>query len=170
MGIDINKAKVVFFPDESGTEHFHDFYVTLAEMATQSHDEKVKYFFLRAVLKRLGTIDKIDLPTDQNALEFEFEIDVDGVSYSRPLKIVKKIGKSVVYEIRIDISDFNWYFRATFFPKYHQGELYYCVVHPFVKVPGYDDPTNTYRDLTHKVYKDCQFNPDKYFESPSEED
>ncbi|MGW6255150.1 MULTISPECIES: hypothetical protein [Bacillati] len=164
MGIDIDKARIVFLPDESGVEHFVDFYTDLSKQAAEYLEDMVKLEFLRSVLKRLRTLDKKDLPKDSSTeLTFNFEVEVDGESYSRPLEIVKKLGKSVVYELRIDISDFNWYFRATFFPKYQGGELYYCFVYPFVKIPGHEDPTDPFRDLTHSVYTDVISNPDKYF-------
>lgn len=165
MGIDIDKAQVVLLPDKSGVEHFRDYYTNLAELASQSHDENVKLHFIRAVLKRLGTLDRSELPSDNTTpLSFDFEIDVEGKTYTEHLEIVKKLGKSVIYELRVDIPNFNWWFRATFFPKYHQSELYYCIVYPFEKVPGYADPTNHYRDLTHDVYVDTRSNPDKYFD------
>jgi hypothetical protein len=165
MGIDIDKARVVLLPDEAGIEHFKDFYSNLAELANESHTDKVKLHFIRVVLKRLRTLDRSDLPKDHtSSLTFDFELEVDGISYTRPLEIIKKLGGNVVYELRIDISDFDWYFRATFFPKYHEGELLYCVVHPFEKVRWLPDPTNGFRDLTHKVYKDNQQNPHKYFD------
>ncbi|MGX2962118.1 hypothetical protein JNUCC23_23245 (plasmid) [Peribacillus sp. JNUCC 23] len=164
MGIDIDKGKVVLLPDEFGVEHFGDFYTNLAELANESHIENVQLHFIRAVLKRLRTLDRNDLPQDHTtSLSFDFKLDVDGISYTRPLEIVKKLGKSVVYELRIDIDEFNWYFRATFFPKYHDSQLYHCVVYPFVKIPGESDPTDQFRDLTHDVYKDTQINPEKYF-------
>lgn len=165
MGIDINKATVILLPDESGNEHFKDFYTRLAELGNHSHNEKVKLSFIRAVLSRLGTLDKSELPQNSDTqLSFDFEIEVDGKTYTEHLEIVKKLSKSVIYELRIDIPDFNWWFRATFFPKYHQSELYYCMVYPFEKVPGYEDPTNRYRDLTHEVFVDTRDNPEKYFE------
>jgi hypothetical protein len=165
MGIDIDKARVVLLPDQAGIEHFHDFYSNLAELANESHTDKVKLHFIRAVLKRLRTLDRSVLPKDHTtSITADFELEVDGMSYTRPIEIVKKLGKSVIYELRIDIDEFNWYFRATFFPKYHEGDLLYCVVYPFVKIPGFADPTNGFRDLTHEVFKDSQQNPHKYFD------
>jgi len=163
MGIDINKAKVVFFPAKDGTKQFEDFYTGLAITSLEDTENNVKYQFIKTVLKRLRTIDKENLPKDTSALEFNFEIDIAGVSYNRPLKIVKKLGKGLVYELRIDLQEFNWYFRATFFPMYNESTLYYCVVYPFTKVPGYEDPTDSFRDLTHEVYNACLAKPDEYF-------
>lgn len=157
------KARVVLIPDEYGVKHFQKYYEELSISASEIHKENVKLSFIRTLLKRLSTLDKKDLPVDKDKISFDFDIDVDGISYTRPLDIVKKLGKSVVYELRIDISDFNWYFRATFFPKHHDNKLYYCVVYPFVKLPGEEDPTDYFRDLTHDVYKDSQLFPDKYF-------
>ena len=159
----IDKARVVLLPDEHGVKHFQKYYTELSISASELHEDKVKLVFIRKLLKRLRLLDKRDLPTGIDSISFDFEIDVDGISYTRPLDIVKKLGKSVVYELRIDISDFNWYFRATFFPKYHQDELYYCVVYPFVKVPGEENPTDEFRDLTHNVFEDTRLYPDKYF-------
>lgn len=165
MGIDIEKAKVVSLPGKDGVEHFADYYTTLAELATQSHNDNVKFQFIRKALKRLRTVEKSELPKrkDEETFNFEFDIDVDGKSYSRELEIIKQLAKDPVYELKIDIDEFNWYFRATFFPQYPNGQLHYCFVHPFVKVPGYDDPTNGYRDLTYDVYIDTRINPDRYF-------
>lgn len=159
----IDKARVVLLPDECGVEHFRKYYTDLSIKANVIHQDKVKLTFIRELLKRLRLLDKGDLPTGTDSISFDFEIDVDGISYTRPLDIVKKLGKSVVYELRIDISNFDWYFRATFFPRYHQDELYYCVVYPFEKVPGEKDPTDEFRDLTHNIFKDTQFCPDRYF-------
>lgn len=167
MGININestviKATVVFLPDESGEDHFQKFYVDLAKSASVSQNEKVKFYFLREVLGSLKKIGKEDLPKEaDDSLEFDFNIDIGNQTLTRTLKIVKKLGKSVIYEIRVDIG--NWYFRATFFPYYYGKELYHCVVYPFVKVPGQPDPTNIYRDMTHNVYMDVKSDEDKYF-------
>lgn len=167
MGININestvvKATVVFLPDESGIEHFKDYYVGLAKSASANQNNKEKFYFLREVLEGLKKIGKDELPKETNgSLEFDFEINIDGKWVTRTLEIVKKLDKSIIYEIRVDIG--TWYFRATFFPYYYGSELYHCVVYPFVKVPGYADPTNGFRDKTHDVYMDVRSNEGKYF-------
>jgi hypothetical protein len=165
MGIDnIYIAKVVNLPDKDGVEHFTDYYTNLAESAIQTHQDKVKFHFIKKALKRLELVEKADLPDPRNGekFTFEFDIDVDGKSYSRELEIVKKLGKAPVYELKVDIDEFNWYFRGTFFPQYFNRQLHYCFVHAFEKVPGYPDPTDGFRDSTHEVYMDTRINPDKY--------
>lgn len=170
MGIDINKATVIPISDESGINHFEIFYEELSELAKDNHEDKVKLHFLGEVLNRLETLTKNDLPTNRSKkIEFDFELTVDGKLYTRRLEIVKKLGKSVIYEVRIDLKDMDWYFRATFFPKYYKGDLYYCLVRPFVKILNKPetDKTDEYKELTHDVYKDSQQDAAKYFEISS---
>lgn len=164
MSIDIEKAKVIGLPDKTGIYNFDDYYSNLAEMAIQSHDDKVKFQFIFKALKRLRTVDKSALPKSESTpFTFQFDIDVDGVTYSKSLEIVKKLNKSVVYELRINLREFNWRFRATFFPQFYDKQLYYCFVYPFEKIPTEPDPTDYYRDLTHEVYMDTRTNSEKYF-------
>lgn len=164
MGIDITRAIVKSLPDELGNDQMNDFITALANAATKSHEEKVKYSFLMKALQRLSIVDKSDLPNAEQDFFATLEIDVDDKTYSKSFELIKDLRKQPIYELRINIKEFNWRFRATFFPKFHKNQLYYCFVFPFLKHPGDIDPTDDYRDSTYEIFKKVRISPEQYLE------
>lgn len=161
---DNNYAIIKSLPDESGKEQMTDFISSLAQRATQSHEEKVKYQFLMTSLTRLSVIEKSQLPGSNNRFFTTLEIDVDGQNYSKRFELIKDLRKQPIYELRINIREYNWRFRAIFFPKYHGGTLYYCFTFPFLKYPEKLDPTNEMRDRTLRIYQQIKIKPENYFD------
>lgn len=163
MGININRAIVKALPDESGVEYMTEFMKILASSKKNSHQGRVKFEYLIKALSRLSLIQKKDLPNSMKPFYTTLEIDIDGITYSKSFELIKDLRKMPIYELRINIKEYNWRFRATFFPKYHEGQLYYCFVYPFTKHPDEDDPTDKLRDATYQIFLDTRVNPDKYF-------
>lgn len=158
----INKAKVISLPDTLGSIRMADYFATLAAAALTNHEDKVKYQFLDLGLRRMALVDMASLPNERHRFFARFQIEVDENSYNKRFELIKHLRKRPIYELRFNIREFNWRFRATFFPVERNGQLYYCFVHPFEKVPHLLDPTDSFRDDTHKIYLDTIQNPQKY--------
>jgi hypothetical protein len=163
--MDITKAKVTALPDLSGEYRIHDYMSQeLGEFAKAgSHEHTVKLSYLIKGMNFLSFVDRRNLPEREDLFETELEIDIEGKTYSRKFELVKPLRKVPIYELRIDLPEFAWFFRATFFPIYYEQELHYCFVYPFEKYPGHPDPTNDYRDLTYKVLEEVRKNPIPFF-------
>jgi hypothetical protein len=143
------EAKVVTLPNEQGRELITPF---LSRIGT-SHHEKIKAAFAIAAIRYMSLVNASSLPTSEDPpLSAELEIEVDGILYTREFKLVKPLQVDPVYELRVNLPQQNWRLRITFFPFEYKGVLFYCFVHPFLKVPGDEDRTNFYRDRTAGTY------------------
>lgn len=161
--MEIARAEIISLPDEHGVDPMLDFYRSLEE--TGDHPSRVKYQFIRRAWELLAFVKREQLPTARNpVLSDEFVIVVDGISYRNRLKYVGYLHKEPIYELRISLAAFDWYFRATFFPKYNdEGKLFYCFVFPFEKDPTSSvDPTDHFKELTYRVFADLRQHPEKY--------
>lgn len=158
-----NIAKVISLPDETGSEPMYDYLSTLSKSAISSLEDKIKREFISQSLGVLELVDKSRLPSNGDFLSAVLTIDIDGKPYSKSLKLVKSLKRQPIYELRISLEELNWHFRATFFPKYHAEQLFYCFIDPFVKVETEEDPTNYYRDKAYRIFEDVKSDPDKYF-------
>lgn len=158
MGKDITreflKPKIISIPNEENKDVFANFYSDLALKG--DHESFVKFNFIKRAFELLEEVPPDKLPED-SVIFGDFEIIVGNKSYVNRLGFVKDLRILPVYEMRISLKAFNWYFRATFFPKEHKGQMYYCFVYPFEKDP-YErfDPTDHYRDKTFSVYQDIE--------------
>lgn len=162
MGILI--AKVISLPGHTGQDFMSDYMHDLAQAANLSHRENIKLNFITAALSLMEVIPQADLPS-RNGEPFKqvLTIEVDeNTSYSQEFELLKPLARQPIYELRVDLRQYNWYFRATFFPKYIEGQLYYCFVYPFEKIPGQPDPTNYMRDQTYNVFDKVKFHQSDY--------
>lgn len=159
--MEIAIANIISLPDEYGVEHLTDFLLYLEE--TDDHPSRVKYQFIMQAWELLAYVKKEQLPTAGNPLYESFNISVDGIVYEHRLAYVGYLHKQPIYELRISLEPFNWYFRATFFPAYHEGKLFYCFVFPFEKDPRSPvDPTDEFKELTYQVLINLRSNRQKY--------
>jgi hypothetical protein len=141
-------------PDEFGDILMDKYFEDLGNEGT--HESRVKIQWLVELMDDLAEIPKSALPEmgDKDGLSFDVEFVVDGINYERKVRAVKALGKSPIYELRANIPQLNWRFRATFFPKYKGSQLYYCFVFPFEKVDGEEDHlTDEYKERTYEIYK-----------------
>lgn len=158
MGKDIKKEffrpKIISIPNENDEDVFATFFSELA--IKENHESSVKFNFIKRALELLEEIPPDCLPED-NVIFGDFEIIVENKTYVNRLGFLKDLRIPPIYEMRISLRAFNWYFRATFFPKEHEGQMYYCFVYPFEKEPqeGFD-PTDYYRDKTFSIYQDIE--------------
>lgn len=156
MGITI--AEVISLPDETGEDLMVNYMNDLGEEALNSTQENIKLNFLQVALELMETVPFNRLPDRSGERLMEtLIIEINGKTYTRELELVKALGTQPIYELRVDLDRPHWCFRATFFPKYHDNQLYYCFVHPFEKVAGLGDPTNHWRDQTYKVFHNVKF-------------
>jgi len=161
--MDITKAKVVALPGMDGEFHVHNFITDIGDAAKHGSEEHT--LKLAWVLKSMNFLSKVDrnqLP-GEDIFETILDINIDGEIHTRKFELVKALRKVPIYELRIDLPEYVWFFRATFFPYYLDRQLHYCFVYPFEKIPGQPDPTNNYRDLTYQVLEDVRENPAPYF-------
>lgn len=159
--MEIAIANIISLPDEYGVDHLTDFLLILEE--TADHPSKVKYQFIMQAWNLLAYVKKDQLPTAGKPLYESFNISVDGKDYEHRLAYVGYLHKQPIYELRISLEPFNWFFRATFFPAYHEGRLFYCFVFPFEKNPFSPiDPTDHYKEMTYQVLVDLRSNRQKY--------
>lgn len=154
-------------PNEYGKDVFEDYLIRLGAAAKQRHDCKVKFAYLMKALTLMQHVDVSGLPTSTNRFFATLEIEVEGERYQERFELIKPLAAEDIYELRINIREFRWRFRATFFPKQHNGKQFYCFVHPFEKTIGKPDLTNHFRDKTASIRMDLNENPgefDEYFE------
>lgn len=163
MGITI--AEIISLPDEFGKDLIEDLFEHLGNQGT--HQAKVQLGFLVEMMDDLAErIDKKDLPEmdDEQGLSFDLETEVDGITYNRKFWAVKALQKAPIYELRLNIREHNYRLRITFFPKYHNDQLYYCFVFPFLKVDDgkKDTQTDHYKKRTYAIYQDLMQNFENY--------
>ncbi|MED3918619.1 hypothetical protein P4644_02955 [Priestia aryabhattai] len=160
MAIDI--AKIITLPDETGVNSVDNFIQDIQQEALSSHEGRVKFQFLRQSLRALSGVRKSDLPRGGNFYSQNLEIEVDGKSYTRPVKLIKDLSKQPVCELRINIIEFDWQARITFFPYPYEGQLYYFLCFSFRKRLDEEDLTDILKLDTYEVYQDVRVNPTKY--------
>ncbi|MCP1495285.1 hypothetical protein J2Y73_005451 [Peribacillus frigoritolerans] len=160
MGITI--AEIISLPDQ-GTDYMTRYLEFLGGAAMHSESENIKLNWLTDGLRKMASVPKNLLPGKGEVLKMDLvnPVDEDNI-HTREFDLVKSLGTQPIYELRIDLREYNWCFRATFFPKIVGDQLYYCFVYPFEKVPGYDDPTNGFRDKTYKVFDEVKFHFSDY--------
>lgn len=158
------EAEVISLPDEFGQNLMNIYFEDLGNENT--HQARVKLQYLVEIMDDLALIPKKALPEigDKEGLSFEVEFEVDGINYKRKVRAVKALEKSPVYELRVNIPQLSWRFRATFFPKYVGDQLYYCLVFPFEKFDGEEDPTDGYKDRTYRILQELREDFDSFKE------
>ena len=161
MGILI--AGVISLPDETGKDLMVDYMNRLSDKARTSIDDNIRLSFLHKALSFMKMVPRKQLPGNEDeTLKTTLTIDTNEITYDLTIDLVKTLGVQPIYELRIDLNKPHWCFRATFFPKYNDEQLYYCFVHPFEKIAGYDNPTNAFRNKTYRVFNDLKFDQAKY--------
>lgn len=162
--VNINiKTKVISLPDHDGIDRIAEFLKHMGAKAEGSHESKVKIAFILKAIDLMQYVDFSDLPTGEKPFYETIEIEVDEKMYRHTFELIKPLRKEPIFELRLNMREFNWRFRATFFPIGY-GDNYYCFVHPFEKVKGEPDLTNRLRDFTFSIYHAIVHNPDRYRE------
>lgn len=160
-------AEVIALPDENGFEHVTKLFLDL--QALNNREGKVKTGLLVDAMKELAKVPHADLPSidAERGLFFDLEPVIDGEVYEIRRETVKALRERPIHELRLSIPEFNWHFRATFFPFEHpeNGKQFYCMVFPFEKILALGkkgDPTDIYRNRTKAIYDDLVNNFQKY--------
>lgn len=157
------KAKVISLPNEYGKDEIADYLNATGIAAKMDYEDAVKLAFILKAINLMQYVDFNDLPTATKRFFETLEIEVDGINYRHIFELLKPLRKQDIYELRINMREFNWRFRATFFPHIHtNGDKYYCFVFPFEKFIGFRDPTNYFRDKTFNIRYDVLHNPGVY--------
>lgn len=152
-------ARVVAIEDETGKEQMALFRSSLIREAQIKHKAKVRYVFFQKALEYLSLVEKQHL----DGLKTVLTIEINGKEHSHEFELVKLLKKQPIYELRVDYG--GAHIRATFFPKFYQGTLYYCFVKGFIKTrfPPFN-PTNDMRDLTYDMFKKVNASPSTYLQ------
>lgn len=127
------KAKVISFPNEYRRDVFTPYLINLGKKAQENHHERVQLTFLLKALDLMQYVDFVDFPDEQNQFYQELEITVDGETYSQSFELIKPLAKENIYELRINLTQYNWRFRGIFFPYNYNGQQFYCFIYPFIK-------------------------------------
>jgi hypothetical protein len=165
--MEITKANVISLPDLTQVDQVTIYLNNLRALARgNNHAAKVK---LGYILESIRVMSLIDLDRLQNVdripIYEALAIEIGGIEYTKSAELIKSLDKPNIYELRINIREFNWRFRATFFPAVYKDDLYYCLVYPFEKVQGAAvDPTNGFRDNTYTLYQRVIQNPGLYLD------
>lgn len=168
-------AEVISLPYFDGKIGMDDYMSDLK--AEGSLPSAIKTGFILKAIEKLEQVPKASLPAvgKDKFISFELETDpIEGRIYTLNPKAVKALMKKPIYELRLSDKRFDWYFRVTFFPKYHPdtGQLFYCLVDPFekeekdekegihegihvIQAIKNDDPTDFFRDRAYQVYTEC---------------
>ncbi|WP_078598553.1 hypothetical protein [Evansella clarkii] len=152
-------AHVVSIKDSYGNEQVEQFRTDLISEAKYNEKGLIKLkFFLRA-LNYTQNIGKNQLHLHETTLS----ITSQGTEYEKTFTLFKALRKQPIYELRLNFPEYGSWIRATFFPTYYEGQLYYCFVKAFTKTkkPEYD-PTDTMIDETYRVYQQVRSNPEAY--------
>lgn len=147
-----SEAIIVTVPGMDGVDRMLGYLERLIQQ--NSHFSRVKYKFIDAAMDLMEGLALEDLPQTPNHRDTKyanFMIEVDEHEYNVRLGFVKALRMPNIYEMRINLRQFNWRFRATFFSKIYDGTVYYCIVDPFEKMIGQKDPTDNCRDHTYDV-------------------
>lgn len=157
------KAKVISFPNDYNRDIFAPYLVSLGKKAESEHKYRVQLAYLLKALDYMQYVDFSNLPTGSNRFFHELEITVEGKTYSKSFELIKPLAKENIYELRINIEESEWRFRAIFFPYTYKGVQYYCFIYPFVKKEQVQfDLTNQFRDKAYSIYYNLNQEPSKY--------
>lgn len=156
------KAIVISFPDDYMNDSFSPYLAKLGKRAQNSQEKRVQYAYLLKALDFMQYV--VDLP--QKPGEFistTLEMEIDSEIYSQTFKLVKPLNKENIFELRINLSQFNWRFRGIFFPYTYQEQQYYCFVFPFEKQQQVRfNLTDTFRDRASYVLNNLERKPEIY--------
>lgn len=152
-------ANVVAIEDETGREQMDLFRSALIREVQRKHKAKVRFVFFQKALEYLSLVERQHL----DGLKAVLTIEIDGKEYSHEFELVKVLTRRPIYELRVDYG--GTHIRATFFPKFYNGSLYYCFVKGFIKTrfPPFN-PTNDMRDLTYDMFKKVNASPHTYLQ------
>lgn len=164
--VNINKkANVISFPNDYGTVQFDGYLQNLGNAGKASHDKRVQLAFLVKALDYMQYVEFTALPTTRANAPFyaTLDINVDGITYSESFELIKPLARENIFELRINLQQFNWRFRGIFFPYSHNTGQFYCFVFPFEKQKQVQaNLTDTFRDRASTVYYDLLQSPLKY--------
>ena len=104
------------------------------------------------------------LPTRDNPYHGgDIEFTLNDKNYKSCLKFVGYLRKEPLYELRISLREFNWYFRATFFPKHFEGNPILLFCFSVRKDPNSPhDPTDAFMEMTFRVFEEVRMHERDY--------
>jgi hypothetical protein len=153
------KAIVISFPNDYMQDSFAPYLTSLGRKAKDHHAARVQYAYLSKALDFMRYV--TDLPNKPGKfISTTLEIEIDGEIYSQEFKLVKPLNKENIFELRINLVQFNWRFRGIFFPYHLGGQRYYCFVFPFEKQQQVRfNLTDTFRDRASYLLNNLMRNP-----------